>query len=83
MKLQIITRNKGRHITQEGRIPYQWTSRTTYKESGYESVKAMQKELIRRFPNNANRRTRKCAKGIIRVEGSLNHRCTQVVTLEF
>lgn len=83
MKMTIRTRNKGRHVTSEGVKPYQWESITPMGESGYESVKAMQKELKCRFPNDKKRhvRSRRIKNGLVRIEGPRNHRMTQVITL--
>ena len=83
MKMTIRTRNRGRHVTSEGVQPYQWESVTAMGESGYASVKEMQKELKRRFPNNKARhvRNRRIPNGIVRIEGPRGCRQTQVITL--
>jgi len=83
MRLIIRTRNKGRHVTTEGVKPYQFENTVDMGAAGYQSVKEMQKELKRRFPNNKGRhvRNRKIKNGLVRIEGPRNHRMTQVITL--
>jgi hypothetical protein len=52
-----------------------------FENSGWGSVKEMQKELMRRFPDGIRqRRTRKTPTGLVRVEGPWHDRITQVIT---
>jgi len=83
MKMTIYTRNRGRGVTSEGVKQYKFDSTTQMGESGYANVKEMQKELCRRFPNNAKRHTRnrRINQGLIRVEGPRCNRTTFVITL--
>lgn len=84
MKQIIRTRCKGRGFIDGKRRAYKFESLpVTFEDSGWNSVKEMQKELTRRFPDGIrNRKTRLIENGLIRVEGNRGNRETQVITLE-
>lgn len=87
MQLNIITSLKGwGRVMVEGQVQrkyYHSRNSCSYpRGGGHESVKALQKELLRRFPDGEFRRSRKIAKGLIRIEGPWYDRRTQVITLE-
>lgn len=79
MELQIYIRDKFRGYSRE---LIKIESASHYADGGYASVKEMQGELIRRFPNRKGVTNRKIKNGIVRIEGEsrLSHR-TVVVTL--
>jgi hypothetical protein len=86
MNMTIRTRNRGRGPVQTEtgwvRKEYEFESTCNMGKTSYPSVAAMQKELIRRFPDGIrNRKNRKIANGLIVREGIRNNRMTQVITL--
>jgi hypothetical protein len=86
MKLTIRTRNRGRGTvtTETGteRREYKFESTCNMGETSYPSVKAMQKELMGRFPDGIrNRKNRKIMNGLVVREGVRNNRMTQVITI--
>ncbi len=76
--LTIRIRNKGRM----GTFSYKYERMCCSSRSSYPSVKEMQKELIKRFPDRLHVRIRKIRNGIIRIEGPRCNRMTSIVTLE-
>lgn len=87
MKMTIRTRHRGRAPVKldNGSVEirsYKFENTCNMGAAGYASIKEMQKELIRRFPDGIrNRKNRRIRNGLIVREGIRNDRTTQVITL--